>query len=132
MNPISQYQFPPENNQPVAFDRGFSLAVVIILAFAVMIIGGLVFSFQKTTDAANARLVYLAARAKAIEFAASGNYRVPVQADLLELIGAEVNQNVSITVVDENRDATIDYIVYRRGGLVTTYSPGDLEAERER
>lgn len=132
MNPISQYQFPPENNQPVAFDRGFSLAVVIILAFAVIIIGGLVFSFQKTTDAASARLVYLAARAKAIEFAASGNYRVPVQADLLELIGAEVNQNASITVVDENRDATIDYIVYRRGGLVTTYSPGDLEAERER
>lgn len=132
MNPISQYQFPPENNQPVAFDRGFSLAVVIILAFAVIIIGGLVFSFQKTTDAASARLVYLAARAKAIEFAATGNYRVPVQADLLELIGAEVNQNVSITVVDENRDATIDYIVYRRGGLVTTYSPGDLEAERER
>jgi len=132
LNPISQYQFPPENNQPVAFDRGFSLAVVIILAFAVMIIGGLVFSFQKTTDAASAKLVYLAARAKAIEFAASGNYRVPVQADLLELIGAEVNQNASITVVDENRDATIDYIVYRRGGLVTTYSPGDLEAERER
>lgn len=132
MNPISQYQFPPENNQPVAFDRGFSLAVVIILAFAVIIIGGLVFSFQKTTDAASARLVYLAARAKAIEFAATGNYRVPVQADLLELIGAEVNQNASITVVDENRDATIDYIVYRRGGLVTTYSPGDLEAERER
>ena len=132
MKPISQYQFPPENNQPVAFDRGFSLAVVIILAFAVMIIGGLVISFQKTTDAASAKLVYLAARAKAIEFAASGNYRVPVQADLLELIGAEVNQNASITVVDENRDATIDYIVYRRGGLVTTYSPGDLEAERER
>ncbi|MDP2843273.1 MAG: hypothetical protein Q8O06_06520 [Acetobacterium sp.] len=132
MNPISQYQFPPENNQPVAFDRGFSLAVVIILAFAVMIIGGLAFSFQKTTDAGSAKLVYLAARAKAIEFAASGNYRVPVQADLLELIGAEVNQNASITVVDENRDATIDYIVYRRGGLVTTYSPGDLEAERER
>lgn len=132
MNPISQYQFPPENNQPVAFDRGFSLAVVIILAFVVIIIGGLVFSFQKTTDAASAKLVYLAARAKAIEFAASGNYRVPVQADLLELIGAEVNQNASITVVDQNRDATIDYIVYRRGGLVTTYSPGDLEAERER
>lgn len=132
MNPISQYQFPPENNEPVAFDRGFSLAVIIILAVVVIIIGGLVFSFQKTTDAANARLVYLAARAKAIEFAASGNYRVPVQADLLELIGAEVNQNASITVVDQNRDATIDYIVYRRGGLVTTYSPGDLEAERER
>jgi len=132
VNPISQYQFPPKNNQPAAFDRGFSLTVMIILAFAVMIIGGLVFSFQKTTDAASAKLVYLAARAKAIEFAASGNYRVPVQADLLELIGAEVNQNASITVVDENRDATIDYIVYRRGGLVTTYSPGDLEAERER
>lgn len=132
MNPISQYQFPPENKEAAAFDRGFSLVVIIILAFVVIIIGGLIFSFQKTTDAANARLVYLAAQARAIEFAATGSYRVPVQADLLDYIGVAVNQDAVITVVDENRDATIDYIVYTRSGLVTTYSPGDLEAEKEK
>jgi len=132
LNPISQYQFPPENNEPVAFGRGFSLTVMIILLFVALIIGGLIFSFQKTTDAANARLVYLAAQARAIEFAASGSYRVPVQADLLDYIGVAVNQDAVITVVDENRDATIDYIVYTRSGLVTTYSPGDLEAEKEK
>lgn len=125
MNPISQYQFPPENNEPAAFDRGFSLAVIIILLFAAIIIGGLVAGFWKTTDAANAKLVYLAAQAKAVEFAAT-DYRVPVQADLFELIGTEANQDAIITVVDENRDATIDYIIYRRNGLVTSYAPGAM------
>jgi type II secretory pathway pseudopilin PulG len=132
LNPISQYQFPPEKNEPVAFGRGFSLAVMIILAFAALIIGGLIFSFQKTTDAANARLVYLAAQARAIEFAASDSYHVPVQADLLDYIGPEVNQEAVITVVDENRDAIIDAIIYTRSGLVTRYSPGNLEAEKEK
>lgn len=132
MQPIKEYQYQPISNQPVAFSRGFSLAVVIILAFAALIIGGLVISIQNTTDAANARLVYLAAQGKAIEFAASGHYHVPTQADLIDYIGAEVNQDAVITVVDENRDAIIDAIVYTRGGLVTRYSPGNLEAEKEK
>ncbi|MBU4540118.1 MAG: hypothetical protein KJ774_02705 [Firmicutes bacterium] len=132
MHPIKDYQYHPISNQPVAFSRGFSLAVVIILAFAALIIGGLVLSIQNTTDAANARLVYLAAQARAIEFAASGSYHVPVQADLLDYIGPEVNQDAVITVVDENRDAIIDSIIYIRSGLVTRYSPGNLEAEKEK
>jgi len=70
MNPINQYQFPPENNEPIGFSRGFSLVVIIILLFVVGIICSLVFTFQKTTDAANAKLTYLAAQTKAIEFAA--------------------------------------------------------------
>jgi len=132
VNPIAKYQFPPAKNESVSFDRGFSLAVIIILAFVAVIIGGLIFSFHNTTEAANARLVYLAAQARAIESAASGHYQVPVQDDLLDYIGVEVNQDAVITVVDENRDATIDYIIYRRGGRVTSYSPGDLEAEKEK
>ena len=132
MNPIRQYQSPPQDKQPAAFERGFSLAVVIILAFAAIIIGSLVVSFHQSLDAANARLVYLAAQARAIESVASGHYQVPAQADLLDYIGAEVNQDAVITVVDENRDATIDYIVYRRGGRVTSYAPGNLEAEKEK
>lgn len=132
MNPISSYQFPPENNEPVTFERGFSLAVIIMLLFVVMIIGGLVVSFYKTTDAANTKLVYLAAQAKAIEFEASGDYRVPVQADLLDYIGVEANQDAIITVVDENRDATIDYIIYCRDGRVTSYAPGNLDVEKEK
>lgn len=132
MNPISQYQSPPQDNQPVAFERGFSLAVVIILLFVAIIIGGLVASFHQSVDAANARLVYLAAQAKAIESAASGHYRVPVQADLLDYIGVEANQDAIITVVDENRDATIDYIIYCRDGRVTSYAPGNLDVEKEK
>ena len=131
MNPIRQYQSPPQDNQPVAFERGFSLAVVIILAFAAIIIGGLVASFHQSLDAANARLVYLAAQAKAIESAASGHYQIPAQADLLDYIGAEVNQDAVITIIDENRDAAIDYIVYRRGGRVTSYAPGNLQVTKE-
>ena len=114
MNPIRQYQSPPQDNQPVAFERGFSLAVVIILAFAAIIIGGLVASFHQSLDAANARLVYLAA-----------------QANLLDYIGAEVNQDAIITVVDENRDAAIDYIVYRHSGRVSSYAPGNLQVTKE-
>ncbi|MDD3306110.1 MAG: hypothetical protein PHO29_03300 [Acetobacterium sp.] len=132
MHPIKDYQYYPTSNQPVGFSRGFPLAVVIILCFVAAIIGGLVLSIQNSTYAANARLVYLAAQARAIESAATGHYQVPGQADLLDYIGVEVNQDAVITVVDENRDATIDYIVYRRGGRVTSYSPGDLEAEKEK
>lgn len=29
------------------------------------------------------------------------------------------------------RDATIDYIIYRRGGRVTSYAPGNLEVTKE-
>lgn len=132
MHPIKAYQSQPISNQPVSFSRGFSLAVVIILGFVALIIGGLIFSFQNTTDAANARLIYLAAQARAIESAASGHYQVPVQVDLLDYIGAEVNQDAVITVVDENRDAIIDYIIYRRSGRVTSYAPGNLEVIKEK
>lgn len=132
MYPIKNYQFAPSSNEPVGFSRGFPLAVTVILFFVVVIVGGLLLSIQNTTDAANARLVYLAAQAKAIEFTASGNYHVPTQADLIDYIGAEVNQDAVITVVDENRDAIIDAIVYTRSGLVTRYSPGNLEAEKEK
>lgn len=131
MNPIRQYQSPPQDKQPAAFERGFSLAVVIILAFAAIIIGGLVASFHQSVDAAHARLVYLAAQARAIEFDAT-DYRVPVQADLLDYIGVEANQDAIITVVDENRDATIDYIIYCRDGRVTSYAPGNLDVEKEK
>jgi hypothetical protein len=130
--PIKNYQFAPTSPEPIGFSRGFPLAVTVILFFVVVIISGLALSIQNTTYAANSRLVYLAAQAKAIEFAASGNYHVPVQADLLEYIGAEVNQDAVITIVDDNRDAAIDYIVYTRGGLVTRYAPGELVASKEK
>lgn len=132
MHPIKNYQFAPSSNEPVGFSQGFSLAVVIILFFAVLIIGGLVLSFQNAAYAANARLVYLAASAKAIEFKATGHYHVPVQADLIDLIGEDVNQDAVIQVVDENQDAMIDYIVYTRSGLVTRYSPGETVASQEK
>lgn len=130
MNPIKNYQFSQKGHELIGFSRGFSLAVAIILLFAALIIGGLIMNFRTTANAANAQLVYMAARAKAIEFQASGNYHVPIQADLIELIGEDVNQEAIIKVVDENRDAVIDYIVYTKNGLVTRYSPAELAAEK--
>ena len=128
MHPIKDYKFASSSNEPIGFSRGFVLTVVLILMVVMLIIAGLVTVFRHTTNAANAKLTYLAARAKAIEFQALGNYRVPVQADLIELIGEDVSREAVITVVDENRDATIDYIVYARDGWATRYSPGETNA----
>jgi len=131
MKTINDYQFPPRDNEMSGFSRGFALAVVLLLAVIALIIGGLVWDFQQTAEAANVRLVYLAAQAKAIEFEASGHYQVPVQADLVSLIGNEVNDGAVIEVIDQNNDATIDYIVYTKGGRVTRYAPGKLESKPE-
>lgn len=128
MQPIKDYQFASSTNEPIGFSRGFVLTVVLILLVAALIIGGLVTTFRQATFAANAKLVYLAARTKAIEFQALGHYHVPVQADLIDLIGDVVNQDAVIQVVDENQDATIDYIIYIRNGLATKYSPGETIA----
>lgn len=129
MKPINDYQYPPRDHEMAGFGRGFALAVVLLLSVIALIIGGLVWDFQQTTEAANVRLVYLAAQAKAIEFQASGHYHVPVQADLTALIGADVSDGAVIQVVDQNNDAVIDSIVYTRGGRVTEYAPGKLESQ---
>lgn len=131
MKPINDYQFPPGSHETPGFGRGFALTAVLLLAVIALIIGGLIWDFQQTAEAANARLVYLAARTKAIEFQASGHYHVPVQADLTELIGAETSRAAQIQVVDANQDAVIDYIVYIRNGRVTQYAPGKLESKPE-
>jgi uncharacterized protein YceK len=125
---IKDYTSASSSNEPIGFSQGFVLTVVLILVVVMLIISGLVTVFRHTTNASNAKLTYLAARAKAIEFQALGNYRVPVQADLIDLIGAEINQDAEIRVVDENTDATIDYIVYIRNGWATRYSPGETMA----
>ena len=131
MNPIKNYQSAPTDNQPAGFSRGFSLAAVLILVIAALVVTGMAFSYRHTTNAANARLVYLAATAKAIEFEASGHYHIPVQSELVSLIGADVNDGAVIQVVDQNNDATIDYIVYQKDGLITKYSPGEIDASKE-
>ncbi|MBC3889253.1 hypothetical protein GH810_13105 [Acetobacterium paludosum] len=130
MNPIKNYQYAPRDNQPVGFSRGFALAVVSLLLVVALVVGGLVFSSRNSTYAANAQLVYMAATAKAIEFEAAGHYHVPVQADLVALIGDDVNQGAVIQVVDENNDAIIDYIIYSKSGLTTKYSPGKTAAAK--
>ena len=130
-NPIKNYQYAPVEKEISRFGKGFALAVVIILVTVTIIIAGLVQGFRQTTYYANARVVYLAAAAKAIESMGSGHYEVPVQKDLLSLIGEDVNAGATIQVVDENRDATIDYIVYTKNGLVTKYIPGDVAVTKE-
>lgn len=130
-NPIKNYQYAPVEKEIPRFGKGFALAIVIILVTVTIIIAGLVQGFRQTTYYANARVVYLAAAAKAIESMGSGHYEVPVQKDLLSLIGEDVNAGATIQVVDENRDATIDYIVYTKNGLVTKYIPGDVAVTKE-
>ncbi|MGV8906430.1 MAG: hypothetical protein ACOH15_07515 [Acetobacterium sp.] len=125
-NPIKNYQFAPVEKEIPRFGRGFALAVVIIMVTVIIIIVGLVQGIGKTVDYVNARVVYMAATAKAIEFIATDDYQVPVQKDLLSLIGEDINSGATIQVVDENKDATIDYIVYTKNGLVTRYIPGDI------
>ena len=129
--PIKNYQYAPVEKEIPKFGRGFALAVIILLVVVIVIIAGLVQGFRQTTYYANARVVYLAATAKAIESMASGHYEVPVQEDLISLIGEEINAGATIQVVDENRDATIDYIVYTKNGLVTKYIPGDIVVTSE-
>ncbi|WKY47927.1 hypothetical protein Q5O24_00960 [Eubacteriaceae bacterium ES3] len=132
MPQIRKYHKPPEENEPASFSVGFPLAVTIILIFMVVVIIGLVNSINKTTNAAAARVIYLAAQAKAIEFSVDGNYHVPVQEDLINLIGQDINQNAQIEVIDENFDAKIDYIIYHKKRWVTTYSPGQLDTKKEK
>lgn len=126
MNPIKNYQYVPVEKEIPRFGRGFALAVIILLGVVMIIIAGLVQGLRQTTYYANARVVYMAAAAKAIESMGSGHYQVPVQKDLFSLIGEEIDAQATIQVVDENRDGTIDYIVYSKNGLVTKYIPGDV------
>jgi len=130
-NPINNYQLDLVEKEIPRFGRGFALAVVIIMVTVAIIIIGLVQGIGKTVDYANARVVYMAATAKAIESVGSGNYQVPVQKDLLSLIGEDINSGATIQVVDENRDAVIDYVVYTKNGLVTKYIPGDVAVTKE-
>lgn len=130
-NTIQNYQSDPVAKDIPGFGRGFALAVIILLVVAIVIIAGLVQGFRQTTYYANARVVYMAATAKAIESMGSGHYQVPVQKDLLSLIGEDINSGATIQVVDENQDAAIDYIVYTKNGLVTKYIPGDIVVTSE-
>lgn len=130
-NTINNYQYDPVEKEIPRFGRGFALAVIILLTVVIVIIAGLVQGISKTVDYANARVVYMAATAKAIESMGTGHYQVPVQKDLLSLIGEEINAGATILVVDENRDGTIDYIVYTKNGLVTKYMPGNIVVTSE-
>lgn len=131
MNPIKNYPYAPVEKEIPSFGRGFALAVVIILVAVIVIIAGLVQGFRQTTYYASARMVYLAAGYVAMESMASGHYHVPVQEDLRGLLGEEINEEAIITVVDENQDATIDYIVFVKNGLVTRYMPGNIVVTSE-
>lgn len=98
MNQFEAVQTNYIGNEPHRSRPGFALAVTIILLFLGLIIFCFARSYHQITDAADARLVYLAATAKAIELKGLGNYRVPVQSVLIEYIGEDVNQDAVIQV----------------------------------
>lgn len=129
MNPIQNYNYNQKNKKEVGFDRGFSLGVVIILVVIGIIVLGLLTGIRQTTDYASARLIYMAARAKAIESMGTGTYVVPTPKDVLPLVGEEVSENAVIEIIDENKDGNIDYIVYTKNNLTTKYKPGNAQVE---
>lgn len=130
MNPIRNYKYDQKNKKAVGFDRGFPLSVLILLGFIGIGIMGLLTGIRQTTDYANARLAYLAARTKAIESMGTEHYKVPNQEDIRALIGEEANENAVIEIIDENRDGNIDYILYMKNNLKTKYKPGETEVEK--
>jgi|LGOV01.1.fsa_nt_gb type II secretory pathway pseudopilin PulG len=131
MREIIKGKLAGKSNGVPGFRWGFALAVIVILSFIIVIILYLIQGFYETADYANARVVYLAARTKATESYATGNYSVPIQEDLIELIGKEINEEAKIEIIDENKDATIDYIIYTKNGLITQYLPGQVIVIRE-
>ncbi len=125
MKPIRDYKSLPRDQTPPRFTEGFPLAVIIILVFFFLMLSIALFLLGKTTDYGNARVVYLAANARAMEFYASGHYRVPTQEDLISNTVASVLENANITIADEDMNGTVDYIVYTRDGRITKYMPGE-------
>jgi hypothetical protein len=61
----------------------------------IIICGGQVNSLQKQPRRPLLRWFYLEAQAKAIEFYVDGNYYVPVQEELVNMIGQDVNLGCS-------------------------------------
>ena len=93
--------------------------IVVIALLAVIIIPGylhFIGDAKKDAVVAEARTIYLAAQIRATEFksaeTAENPYRIPDANDLRDLVGPDnVYEGVTkLTIVDDNRDGTLDKI----------------------
>lgn len=129
MNPFEVDQQDYTGNEPRRSRSGFTLAVLIILLFLGFIIFGFLRSYVQITDAANAKLFFMVAVAKAMEFEATGNYHVPEQRDLINLIGEDINQDAVIHVVDEEKMPPLT-IIFISKMVWKPDTPGNLNVKK--
>lgn len=109
-----------------------SVIVVIALLAVIIIPGYLHFIDDAKKDAvvAEARTIYLAAQIRATEFksaeTAENPYRIPDANDLRDLVGPDnVYEGVTkLTIVDDNRDGTIDKIEMIKNNINVIIEPG--------
>lgn len=109
-----------------------TVIVVIALLAAILIPGYLHFIDDAKKDAliAEARTIYLAAQIRATEFKAAETeenpYRIPDANDLRDLVGPDnVYEGVTkLTIVDDNRDGTIDKIEMIKNNINVIIEPG--------
>lgn len=110
------------------------IAVIVVIALlAVIIIPGylhFIDDAKKDAVVAEARTIYLAAQIRATEFksaeTAENPYRIPDANDLRDLVGPDnVYEGVTkLTIVDDNRDGTIDKIEMIKNNINVIIEPG--------
>ena len=107
--------------------------IVVIALLAVIIIPGylhFIGDAKKDAVVAEARTIYLAAQIRATEFksteTAENPYRIPDANDLRDLVGPDnVYEGVTkLTIVDDNRDGTIDKIEMIKNNINVIIEPG--------
>ena len=107
--------------------------IVVIALLAVIIIPGylhFIDDAKKDAVVAEARTIYLAAQIRATEFksaeTAENPYRIPDANDLRDLVGPDnVYEGVTkLTIVDDNRDGTIDKIEMIKDDVNVIIEPG--------
>lgn len=109
-----------------------TVIVVIALLAAILVPGYLHFIDDAKKDAliSEARTIYLAAQIRATEFKAAETeenpYRIPDANDLRDLVGPDnLYQGVTkLTIVDDNRDGTIDKIEMIKDDVNVIIEPG--------
>lgn len=107
--------------------------IVVIALLAVLIIPGylhFIDDAKKDAAIAEARTIYLAAQIRATEFksaeTAENPYRIPDANDLRDLVGPDnIYEGVTkLTIVDDNRDGTIDKIEMIKNNINVIIEPG--------
>lgn len=119
---------------PSGFTMMELIAVTVVIALlAVIIIPGylhFIDDAKKDAVVAEARTIYLAAQIRATEFksaeTAENPYRIPDANDLRDLVGPDnVYEGVTkLTIVDDNRDGTIDKIEMIKNNINVIIEPG--------